>query len=341
MTLFQDPGQIIWGLILVLAILAAAADTFLMRRLTRTLPAVGEKAPRNRRLLRYLLTTVSFLLLAAGMMRPAWGRPDRTDIKTRGRDIVFLVDVSRSMLARDLVPDRLGRGRAEILKLIPNLEGDRVALVAYSGKPVIKCPLTTDYSFFRQAVTELDTDSVPLGGTDIGMAIQFVSDMVFDDKATSRKDLILITDGGDMGQTTDKTATEAGRRGIRIIIIGLGSETTGSPIPVMDESGTESRLVYQGEEVQVKMDAAVLRRIAGADPSFRFIPVNSGTIDMTTLYQALIRSAEKGDTGTITLEQYPERYPWFVLPALVLLAGELLLRFLPMKRKTGQGRVNR
>lgn len=336
MSLFQDLHQLWTVLIPCSFLVAAVIDQCVLSRLGKVLPEAVAQGRKFIRLLRYGLITSGLILSVAAMMRPGWGHSETTPVKMRGRDIVFLVDVSQSMLARDLVPDRLGRARADILRLIPSLEGDRVALVAFSGTPVLKCPLTTDYHFFRQGVNGLDTRSVSIGGTRMSDALEFVASRVFDDKASARRDLILITDGGEMGQNTEKAVRKLSDKGIRMIILGMGNDITGSPIPVVDNSGNETELTWQGTRVLTTMDRALLVKLAEMDPDFRFVPVASGMADLVQIYRTWIKTAPESETGTVNLEQKPERFAWFLLPALILFFLEFLLRFLPLVWRTGK-----
>lgn len=126
-----------------------------------------------------LLLTVAAAFIIFALARPAWNlKPEK--VKAKGRDVVFLIDVSRSMLATDLVPNRLERSKLAVKDCLENIKGDRVGIVAFAGNSVIKCPLTLDYGFFRMALDDLSPQSVSRGGTMLGDALRKCLKEVFD-----------------------------------------------------------------------------------------------------------------------------------------------------------------
>ncbi|MDH3392340.1 MAG: VWA domain-containing protein, partial [Desulfobulbaceae bacterium] len=149
-----------------------------------------------RRRWKTILILASFFLLIIGLARPAWNL-QQTTVKRTGRDVVFVIDVSKSMLAEDLAPNRLERAKLAIADVIDTLDGDRVGLVAFAGTAAIKCPLTLDYGFFRMMLENISTDSIARGGTLVGDAIRLVLDQVLDSQEKQFKDIVLITDGED------------------------------------------------------------------------------------------------------------------------------------------------
>ena len=188
----------------------------LLDRIGLTLNPVGRRW-------KAFLIVLGFLFIVIALARPAWNPKPQT-VQRSGRDIVFILDVSKSMLAEDLVPNRLERARLAMKDMIDRLEGDRVALLAFAGTAVLKCPLTMDYGFFGMMLDDIGIESVSRGGTMIGDAIRKALDEAFDDQEKKYKDIILITDGEDHDSFPLEAAEEAGRRGIRIIAVGLGDE---------------------------------------------------------------------------------------------------------------------
>jgi Ca-activated chloride channel family protein len=263
---------------------------------------------------------MGFIILAAA--RPAWN-PKPDTIERRGRDVVFLLDVSKSMLAEDLKPNRLERAKLAIADCIDVLQGDRVALVAFAGKAVVKCPLTQDYGFFRMMLDDISADSISRGGTLIGDAIRSTIEEVFDDLAKQYKDIVLITDGEDHDSFPVAAAKKAGERGIRILAIGLGDENEGRRIPVTNEQGQKTYLKYKGQEIWSKLDAATLRKMVNVTPGGKYLNVATGTIDLGTVYQKLIASAEKKRLESKTIKRYEEKFQIFLSTALFLLLLEL------------------
>ena len=246
-------------------------------------------------------------------------------MERRGRDVVFLLDVSRSMLAEDLAPNRMERAKLAIGDAVEKLEGDRVGLVVFAGTAVVKCPLTLDYGFFHMMLEEVDTDSIARGGTLIGDALRKVLDDVFDDQLKQYKDVILITDGEDHDSFPVEAAKTAGERGVRLLAIGLGDENEGRRIPITDDNGRKTFLKYEGQEVWTKLDGDALREMVNATAGGQYLNVATGNIDLGDVYQRLIASAEKRDLESKTIKRYDERFQLFLGVALVLLCCEMLI----------------
>lgn len=300
--------------------LARFADPSLHARL-------GASTRGLRRRLSLPLCLLALSLTAVALARPQFN-PQPREVTRQGRDVVFLIDVSRSMLARDLAPNRLERAKLWINDLVGSIEGDRVGLVAFAGAAVVKCPLTLDYGFFALTLEELTPDSVPRGGTNIGDAIRKVMSDVLrtdPDAPSNHRDIILITDGEDQESLPIDAAADAGRAGVRIIALGLGSDQTGSTIPLEDGARTRT-VTHAGQAVQTRQDSRTLAQIAGASAGGVYLNVGTGTIDLDRVYADLVRSAEKGTTSESTALKYDEGFQWLLLPALLLLTTETLLR---------------
>lgn len=278
-----------------------------------------------------LLTSVVFIIFA--MTRPAWN-PKPETIERRGRDLVFLLDVSKSMLAEDLLPNRLERAKLAIRDCVERLQGDRVALVAFAGTCAVKCPLTLDYGFFQMMLEDISIDSISRGGTMIGDAIRKIITEVYDDQAKEYKDIILITDGEDHDSFPVEAAKKAGDKGIRLIAIGLGDEDEGKRIPYTNENGRKTFLKYKGQEVWTKLDADTLRKMVNATPGGKYFNVSTGTIDLGNVYMQLVASADKKALESETIKRYEEKFQIFIALGLVLLCCEMVTS----ERKKGQPR---
>ncbi len=278
---------------------------------------------RSGRRWKAVLVIISFVFIVISLARPAWNPRART-VKRRGRDIVFVLDVSRSMLAEDLAPNRLDRAKLAITDMIDKLKGDRVALVAFSGSAVLKCPLTLDYGFFKLMLSQVDVYSVSRGGTMIGDAIRKGLDEGFDDQEKKYKDIILITDGEDHDSFPVQAAEEAGKRGVRIIAVGLGDENQGKRIPITDEQGNRTFMTYKGREVWSRLDAATLRKMVNQTPGGRYLNVATGAIDLGKVYTRLIQNEEKREMETRTVKLYQEKYQIFLSVAVFLLVVEMV-----------------
>jgi len=254
---------------------------------------------------------VAFGLLVVALARPAWN-PKPKKLQRRGRDVVFILDVSRSMLAEDLRPNRLKHAKLAIRDCIDRLEGDRVGLIAFAGTAAVKCPLTLDYGFFRVMLDDIGPGSIARGGTMIGDALRRALDEIFDDREKRYKDIILITDGEDHDSFPVEAAKEAGNRGVRIIAIGLGDEGQGKRIPITDPDGRQTFLKYKGQEVWTKLDADTLRKMVNVTPGGKYLNVATGTVDLGNVYEKLVASGEKKELEAKTVKRYEEKFQIFV-----------------------------
>ena len=337
---FADVSMLhaLW-LVPVLGILMAVAArgrsralaTFVESGLLARLGASSRPDPA-RRVLKAALALAAIGSLATALARPAWDTV-REDVSQRGRDVVFLLDVSRSMLAEDLSPNRLERAKLAILDTVERFEGDRVALAVFAGATVVKCPLTLDYGFFRMALSDSSPFSVSRGGTLIGDALRKVMSDVFDGKRSNYRDIVLITDGEDHESFPVEAAAEAGRLGVRLIAIGLGDERVGRRIPVGDgipgatdgSASSRSFLRFEGQEVWSRLDADALRRMAEVTPGGIYLNVATGTVDLGEVYRRLVASADSREIGTKTIERPEERFQLFLALCILLLALEIAL----------------
>ncbi|MDC7233104.1 MAG: VWA domain-containing protein [Spirochaetales bacterium] len=317
---FLNPGALLWGLPAIVILALYLTGKIRGRRYTVLMR--GKSASRRGGSLRSVLVPVflsfSFLFLIVAVMRPV-SNPRLKSVEQSGRNLVFVVDVSRSMLAEDLVPNRLERAKYDILNSIQSLSGNRVALVAFAGNPVLKCPLTLDYSYFSQAVSDLGPASVSRGGTNLGDAVRIVMDDLFDPEDRQSMDIILITDGEDQESFPLQSAARAGQAGVRIIALGLGNQKDGAAVP--DEEGT---LEYQNEPVYSRADMDTLNKMAAASRDGWAVAVESGRLPLDSLLFRLNRKGENTSTGTADQYLYDEHYRWALLPGVLFFLLYLL-----------------
>lgn len=314
-------------LALGLAVWAAARARGAARRFTGTElePLLNPWGSVVRRAVKSGLPVLALGLTIVALARPMWNLKPQ-EVRARGRDVVFVVDVSRSMLAEDLAPNRLERARLWIGDALAAARGDRVALVAFAGEAVVKSPLTLDYGFFRAVVQDLSPDSVTRGGTNIGDAIRLVMSEIFNEPEARYRDIILITDGEDHESLPVAAAEAAGAAGVRLIVLGIGSETQGMPIPITDRFGKRSNMLHHGQEVRTKLDGAMLREMAMRSNNGRYLHVGTGTLEMDSVYAQLIREAEQRETMVEERVRYQEQFQVFVAGAIALLVIESLVR---------------
>ena len=324
-------GEAQWLWLMLLIPAAAAFFLFMRRRRDADLARFVRPALWSRMLpgrdpgaewwkLGLLLTGLFFLCLMAA--RPQLGSRILA-VKRQGVDVMVALDVSESMMAEDLKPNRITRARQEIQTLIDRLRGDRVGLVAFSGEAFTQCPLTLDYSAARMFLRYLTTDLIPVPGTAIAQAIEVAVD-AFDQTEKKFKALVLITDGEDHEGRLEEAARKAKDAGVRIYAVGIGT-AKGEPIPVRDARGNlvDYKRDSRGEVVMTSCDAAALQEICTLTGG-RYFDGNTGQLALDRLYEEISGMEQKEMKGGI-VTQYEDRYGYFAGAALLLLALEWML----------------
>ncbi len=339
---FEHPQWLLglWGapaLALVMLLLARRAGRA-QRRLAdeRMIDAMLGTRRRWNAWARALVSSLALACMVVALARPQ-SDPREVEVESKGRDVVFLVDVSRSMLARDVAPNRLGKAKLWINDLVDQLGSDRVGLVAFAGSSAVLSPLTNDRMFFRLALEELSPESVLVGGTNIGDALRRTMDLVYpedSDAATQNyRDIVLISDGEDQDSLPVAAARQAGARGARIIAIGIGSDK-GAPVPRDKDSDS-------APPVRSRLESGTLRSIAAASPGGVYLEVGTGTIDLAQVYHDLIASADQRTIETSSQTLYTERFMIFLTLAVVLLAADMALIPHGSRRDPGQHQPDR
>src|SRR5437588_7642952 len=223
----------LWALLLVplLVALFFHAEKCGLERLqqfvsARLLPRLAGTVNRPRRIMRFGLQLFGLSLAIVSLGQPRWGYTFE-DVKRKGLDLLIAVDTSRSMLSNDVQPDRLERVKLAIQDLINELQGDRVGLIAFAGRAFLQAPLTIDYDAVIEAVNDLDTKTIPEGGTNISSAIALATQS-FGKSATGNRALIIFTDGDvtdreELSGDAVKPAKQAADAGVRIFTVGVGT----------------------------------------------------------------------------------------------------------------------
>ncbi len=278
-----------------------------------------------------LLATGLICLLVA-LARPRWGTREEIQFQ-QGRNIVIALDVSRSMLATDVHPNRLTRAKADIYDLIRELKGDRAALVTFRRKANVLCPLTWDYAFLVQALDAADPASAPPGETDISDAIT-KSLEALEQAASENSTILLISDGEDLGGQAIEAARLAAQRGVTIFTVGIGSRR-GSNIPSSD-SGSDGFVRFRNETVISRLDDETLNAIA-RETGGAYVPVGTAGVSGTTLgtlYREHLRRITAREAEERIVRRHRERFAWFLLPGLILImaAGSLSRGHLSSRR---------
>jgi Ca-activated chloride channel family protein len=313
------------------AALAAACDARFSERFAAE---VDRRTPARRA----LSAGLAALGLAVALLGPARGASTRT-IELRGLDIVVCLDTSRSMLARDLRPDRLGRARREIEGLLEVLREDRVALLAFSGDAREVAPLTRDRQALRGLLEAVDPQDNRVGGTDLGAAIQRALQL-FDGRSGAHEAIVLLTDGEDLEGRGAAAAEEARARGIRIYVVGLGS-AEGSKIPLPIDEGTEGFLRDRGgQEVVSALQDESLRHIASLTQGAYLSTAESPT-PLEDLYRARLSRldgrASQGGVQRVPHDRYQLPLALAVLALALELASSARLRRAQRTRETAAG----
>jgi len=269
----------------------------------------------------------AIILLGLGLLVVAGARPrfgvyfER--VSQRGVDLFVLLDVSRSMSAEDVAPNRLERAKSDIRDLLSRLVGDRVGLIVFAGKPAVKVPLTTDQGFFRIVLDEIDTRSAPRGGTLIGDAIRKCMEAM-PERRDRDQVVVLITDGEDHESYPEEAAKQAAERGIKIFTVGLGDSREGARIPVRDQSGGLRYLQYQGQEVWSKVDGRLLKQIA-LTTGGAYIPAGTRAYDLGQVYEDHLASLTRGQIQAEKRKRYREQFQLFVCLGVALLLVEMAI----------------
>ncbi len=307
--------------------------TFLRARREKALSRITLSVPKSRFSgLQMALVLSGLVLVLVAAARPQWGRTTERAV-VRSRNVVVAIDVSRSMLARDVRPNRLERAKADVADLVDSLDGDRCALVAFRRTGVVICPLTTDRAFLRGALEQLTPESAPRGETDLGSAIRTSLDAL-DPAADDHNAIIVISDGGDLRGEAIANAQLAKKRGIPVFTVGIGDPKRGAPIPAENGRGD---LRFGGETVRVKLEEAALKAIAEASKG-RYIPLaTAGTAETTlgAIYRRFLRQVAAKEQNE-EAERAAERYQVFLLPGLVLLIAGAVLSKGRFRRSGGE-----
>jgi len=274
-----------------------------------------------------------FLILA--LTRPQFGIKEE-EVKRRGVDIIVALDISKSMLAEDVVPNRIDRAKHEVSKLIRLLRGDRIGLIIFAGQSYVQCPLTLDYATAQLFLSAVKPDWIDVAGTAIGEAIQNAIS-AFETQENKHKVLLVISDGEDHLGEAVKAAEQANKKGIIVHTIGIGSEQ-GSPIPLKTGgSNVRYKKDSQGNVVMSKLNPAMLEEIAIAGGGSYF--ASSAHFKLDAVYEE-INKLEKKDFDIQKAVVYEERYQLFLFIALILLGLEMLFPLGTIKhREAWRGRL--
>lgn len=277
-------------------------------------------------ILKFITVTLALIALIVALVNPKIGTKMET-VKRQGIDIVFAVDISKSMLAEDVAPSRLDRAKQLVSQIINNLGNDRIGIVGYAGSAYPVLPMTTDYSIAKMYLQNMNTDMVSSQGTALSDAIRMATQF-FDSDETSKL-IVLISDGEDHGDGAEDASLIAEELGIKIITIGVGTPN-GGPIPIKGYNGqvAEYKKDKEGEVVITRLNKETLENIA-ENASGGFISGNS-TKEVVNQIKNALDNIEKTEFETQQIAEYQTQYQWFIGIAFVL----LLLDVFFLERKT-------
>lgn len=328
----------LWGLLAspVLALLFVRGERAAAKRLRdfvspHLLPQLAGMVDHFRRTVRFGLLLLGMGLAIVALAQPRWGYTYE-DVKRKGIDLLVAVDTSRSMLSNDVQPSRLDRVKLATQDLITELQGDRVGLIAFAGRAFVQAPLTADYDAVVEAIHDLDTKTIPEGGTNISEAIT-LAQQTYGKSAVGSRALIVFTDGEDLSGDSVKTAKAAADAGIRVFTIGVGT-AQGSLIPVPGEDGSNEFVKdSKGQVVKSKLDEGRLREIAQATGGF-YLHLDNGPRTMQQLFADGIAKMTASDMDVRSSRRPIERYEWPLGASIVVLAMSVLMRERKRTRKT-------
>ncbi len=339
--LYESYLWILWAVPIVAALSLYAAwrrralqvrfgDIALVRKLSRSV-----SGRRRRYKASIMVTAVALLSLA--LAGPQVGMQLR-EIKREGIDLVIALDVSASMLAEDVAPNRLGRARNEIKRLLSDLRGDRIGLVVFAGDAFIQCPLTTDYGAIRLFLDVANPDLLPTPGTDFGAAMRMAI-QAFDapsattaPEATLSKALLIVSDGENHVAEVDEILATARDKGITVFTAGVG-DVDGAPIPMYNATGqrTGYKRDLEGQIVHSRLEEAGLKELSADGAYFQVARTSSSLSQLIPALEQLnqVSFAEE------EYENYDLKYQWPLALALLLLCidGLVTVRRAPVNKQ--------
>ena len=265
---------------------------------------------------RAVLFSLALGFLAIGLARPQIGAK-LSEHKTRGAEVMIVLDVSNSMLAEDYSPNRLERAKLAISRIVDRLQEDRIGLIVFAGTPFVQLPITTDYVSAKMFLGSISTESVPVQGTAIGDAILTAVRGFSADSEKSRA-IIVITDGENHEDDPVEAARQAAEMGIKVYVVGVGS-AQGQPIPM----GGDLLKDKDGSIVVTRLEEETLRAIAQAGGG-AYVHAGNEEFGLNPIIED-IRKMDAEEFNSVVFEEYNEQYMYFLGIALLLFALEMLL----------------
>ncbi len=285
--------------------------------LSRLMP----KYSKSRPVLKFMILLFAFCFLVLGLANPQLGSK-LEEVKRKGIDLVIALDLSNSMLAEDIKPNRLERSKQAISKLIDRLDGDRIGIVVFAGKAYLQLPITSDYAAAKLFLSTINTKIIPTQGTAIGEAISKAVNS-FDDNDHS-KAIVVITDGENHEGDAMEQARLAAEQGIFVYTIGMGLPE-GSPIPVYNKYGNQTgfKKDKQNNTIITKLNETMLQQIAAAGNG-TYVQANNAKAGLDKIFDE-INKLEETEFESKVFSDYEDRFQWLLALALVLLVFEIFI----------------
>lgn len=278
-----------------------------------------------RPVVKFIFLVIAVLFIILGLAGPQFGSKLQ-EVKRKGIEIVIALDVSNSMLAEDIQPNRLERAKQAISKLTSRLQNDKIGLIVFAGDAYTQIPVTTDYGAVKMFLSSVNTEIVPNQGTAIGSAIELAMNS-FTPESEIQKAIIIITDGENHEDDAIQAAKEAASKGIVVYTLGMGLPQ-GGPIPVKGNYGQKTyKKNKQGNVVVSKLNEKVLQQIAAAGTG-SYVRANNTQVGLEKLIDK-IEALEKTEFDARVYADYDERFQYLLILALLF----LLLDFMLLEKK--------
>jgi len=285
-------------------------------------PAMVNSLDTHRVYLKIFLVFLSIVLVFIALTGPQIGFKWQ-EVKRKGLDIIFVVDVSKSMLADDISPSRLERSKLAIRDIVRRLRGDRVGLVAFAGEAFLQCPLTLDYDGFLLSLKDLDVNTISRGSTSVSKALKKAIGS-YDPGIKRYRVLVIISDGEEHEGDAINMAKEAKREKVKIFCVGVGSKN-GSLIPYVDKKGQKVFLRDEkGNRVKSRLNEKLLKEIAFITGG-AYVHATKTDFGINTIYREKISSLQKREVTGKKTKIYHERFQIPLLLAILLLCIEAVI----------------
>lgn len=289
-----------------------------------TIKQLMPNVSHSRPILKFIIWLLAISSLIIAIARPQFGSKLKT-VKKEGVELIIGLDVSNSMLAEDIQPNRLERAKRAISRLVDNLNDDKIGLIVFAGDAYTQLPITTDYPSAKLFLNAVNTDIVPRQGTAIGAAIELAS-VSFSPQFEGNKAIIIITDGENHEDDAIGAAQAAAKKGIVVHTIGMGLPQ-GGPIPVYRNGQRDYRKDKEGNVVVTKLNEEMLQQIAAAGDGI-YVRANNAQVGLNTLFNE-IDKMEGAEMESLVYSDYEDQFQWFLGFSILM----LLVDFLILERK--------